>query len=467
MYIQPGLSSHSSGLGACVVPTGVTLRKLRLTDADRTAIGAALALGRAATAAEVRTHITNAIQRAVTLINRAAFPLRRPRATGAAGEPMRLRFRDAFGTMPEFVPTWRPAGQTWDIGAVVRERLRCAAKIMSEGDIEFVAWGPGSCPFAHTWVAGTWAVVQAGRYRVCFGARFWRAAREGDGDGMATTILHESLHIYFDTIRHRLERWRFNSAGCYERYVLVANQLPVPAAVSGPCPSSAPVGDFPIPAPGGNAVAGLGSLGQFQLLDAATCPPAGFTTAQARTAVRRAIAIAIRIANTAAAKLESIEQKRKDNQPRSEEDKRVAKLFLFFFRHDPNHRISWAGNAPSGANVAYRLRKAAEALVKRGMHYRCACPGAPATRRGQAAHRGVHIDLCNAFWNVPAGLRMDAETFRAGVILHEILHVVIEPIDDAGPHRANDHCYEAFAMRAAGHAADPSDVRQCRPDRFS
>jgi hypothetical protein len=29
--------------------------------------------------------------------------------------------------------------------------------------------------------------------------------------------------------------------------------------------------------------------------------------------------------------------------------------------------------------------------------------------------------------------------------------------------RVNAHCYEAFAMRLAGHAADPSDVAQCRP----
>lgn len=466
MYLQLGQANRSSGLGACVVPAAVTLRELVLTDADRAAIGNALGLGRAATAAEVRTAITGAINRAVTLINRAAFPLRRPRAAGAAGEAMRIRFRDAFGRMPEFVPTWRPAGQTWDIGAVVRERLRCAAKIMSEGDIEFVAWGPGSCPFATTWEAGTWAVVQAGRYRICLGARFWRASREGDLDGLATTMLHECLHIYFDTIRHRLERWPFNRAACFERYVLVANQLPVPASVSRPCPSSAPVGDFPAPRAGGSKVAGLGSLGQVQLLDAATCPPAGLTMAQATRAVRRSIAIAKSIARTAAAKLDSIEQKRKSGQPRSEEDKRVAKLFLFFFRHDPNHPIPWAGNTPSGVNVAHRLRKAAEALEKRGLRYRCACPGAGAARRGQAAPGDTHIDLCNAFWNVPAGLRMDAETFRAGVILHETLHVIYDSINDAGAHRANDHCYEAFAMRAANHAADRADVRSCRPDRF-
>ena len=210
--------------------------------------------------------------------------------------------------------------------------------------------------------------------------------------------------------------------------------------------------------------ASLGSFGQFQLLDAATCPPAGFTNAQATRVVRRAIAVAIGIAKSAAAKLDSIEQKRVSGQPRSEADKKVAKLFLFFFRHDPNHPIPWADNKPSGVNVAHRLRKAAEALVKRGIHYRCACPGAPADQRGQAVPGGVHIDLCNAFWTVPAGLHMDAETFRAGVILHEALHVIFDTINDAGAHRANDHCYEAFAMRASGHGADRTDVCQCRSD---
>lgn len=205
-------------------------------------------------------------------------------------------------------------------------------------------------------------------------------------------------------------------------------------------------------------------LGQFQLLDAATCPPGGITNAQATAIVRRSIRVALGILKSAASKLESIEQKRVSGQPRSDEDKRVARLFLFFFRHDPNRPIPWADNKPSGVNVAHRLRRAADALVKRGLHYRCACPGAPLTRRGQAAPGGVHIDLCNAFWNVPAGLHMDAETFRAGVILHETLHVIYDSIDDAGAHRANDHCYEAFAMRAAGHAADRSDVSQCRPD---
>lgn len=209
--------------------------------------------------------------------------------------------------------------------------------------------------------------------------------------------------------------------------------------------------------------ASLGDLGQARVLDPGTCPPAGFTAAQATTAVRRAIAVARGILTSAVARLEAVEARRKSGQPRNDDEKRTARLFTFFFGHDPNLPIPWANNQPSGANVAVRYRWAAEALVKRGMRYRCACPGAPATRRGQTRHGDDHVDLCNAFWNVPAGLRMDAEAFRAGVILHEILHVIIEPVDDGGsPRRANAHCYEAFAMRVAGHAADPSDVRQCR-----
>src|SRR5262249_39296552 len=147
-------------------------------------------------------------------------------------------------------------------------------------------------------------------------------------------------------------------------------------------------------------------FGEFQLLDAATCPPAGsgLTAAQTRAIVLRAIKVAIGIANEAASRLEIIEEKRKQKQPRDANDKDIARLFLFFFRHDPDLPIPWAGNQASGANVAYRLRKVAKELVDRGMHYRCACPGAPATRRGQSAPGALDIELCNAFWNVPGGL---------------------------------------------------------------
>ena len=241
MYLQSEQRLGSTGLGLCVVPKQVSVRKLICTDADLAAIGAAMGKGRDLVIREVRTAIEDAVRRARVLIERAESQLKMPRATGQAGDAMRQRFRDAFGTAPEFVPTWRPAGERWDIGAVVRERLRCAAKIMSEGHIEFVAWGPLSCPFAVDWSDEPWAAVLGGRSRICLGQAFWQAAGRVDTEGMATTLLHECLHIFFDTMHHeRLERWPFNTTTCYERYVLLCSGIPIPPDVDEPCPSKLP-----------------------------------------------------------------------------------------------------------------------------------------------------------------------------------------------------------------------------------
>ena len=240
MYLQSEQRLGATGLGLCVVPKEVTIRKLVCTDADLAAIGAEMGKGRGLVIREVRIALEDAVRRALVLIERAESQLKKPRDTGQAGDAMRQRFRDAFGTAPEFVPTWRPAGQTWDMGGVVRERLRCAAKIMSEGDIEFVAWGPGSCPFTFDWTKRLWAVVESGRFRICLGQAFWRAAGRVDTEGMATTLLHECLHIYFDTIRHSQEKWAYNVATCYERYVLLCSGIPIPPAVNVPCPSKIP-----------------------------------------------------------------------------------------------------------------------------------------------------------------------------------------------------------------------------------
>lgn len=266
MYLQNEQRLGATGLGLCVVPTQVTIRKLICPDADLAAIGVETGKGRDLVIREVRIAIEDAVRRAMVLIERAESQLKRPRATGRAGDAMRQRFRDAFGTAPEFVPTWRPAGQTWDVGGVVRERLRCAAKAMSEGDIEFVAWGPGSCPFAFDWATRPWAVVQGGRFRICLGQTFWQAAGRADTEGMATTLLHECLHIFFDTIRHRLEKWAYNTATCYERYVLLCSGIPIPPAVDVPCPSKIP--GAPVAAKSGKrrrpalAGAGIGGLAQ-------------------------------------------------------------------------------------------------------------------------------------------------------------------------------------------------------------
>src|SRR5262245_38388235 len=139
LYLRevPGLSycgvdagvQQVSGLGACVVPTTVSVRHLLCTNADLAAISAVV--GRAVSSAEVRAAITAAVEEAVRLLLAAAQPLSQPRPGSGPGVIMRQNFQEAFTVVPEFVPTWRPAGAKWDRGAVVRERLRCAARILA------------------------------------------------------------------------------------------------------------------------------------------------------------------------------------------------------------------------------------------------------------------------------------------------------------------------------------------------
>ncbi len=253
---QPGRGPRVNGLGACVVPASVSVRKLRCTAADLAAISGVV--GRPVSAAEVRTAITTAVEQAVRLLLNAAQPLSRPRPAPDSQEGVMLRqhFLDAFGVAPEFFPTWRPAGARWDRGAVVRERLRCAARILSNGSIRYRCWGPLSCrDFSTPWLPGHFARVRAGEFRICFGEAFWLDFRAGRATDLASTILHEALHIYFETIGDTRERGPFGLAACYERFVLLMNGLPLPQFVLDECASGLPRGDFPLPRPGGPRIA--------------------------------------------------------------------------------------------------------------------------------------------------------------------------------------------------------------------
>ncbi len=231
----------------CVVPKRLTVRKLRCDAGDLGPIGAVVK--RAVTAAEVRGAIGAGAELAVTWLVSAADALKRPRPKAAAGEPMRLNFRDAFGTAPEFVPSWRQGGAKWDRGDVVRKRLLCAAKIVAGGFIEYVCWGPRSCPYPYAWRPTTWAVVQAGRYRICLGEAFWRAWKDGNTNDLAATLLHECLHIYFPTVRDTRDRGAFGFAACYERFVQLMNGIPLSDYVKETCRTGLPAGDYPPPRP--------------------------------------------------------------------------------------------------------------------------------------------------------------------------------------------------------------------------
>ena len=90
--------------------------------------------------------------------------------------------------------------------------------------------------------------------------------------------------------------------------------------------------------------------------------------------------------------------------------------------------------------------------------YRC-ITGCPATTnaRTNAADDPSLVRLCPRFFNRAAGLPLNNQFFRAGVILHEMLHLLFfeffhhpgHPSGDPVRRRDNAHCYEAFALRLA------------------
>jgi hypothetical protein len=197
------------------------------------------------------------------------------------------------------------------------------------------------------------------------------------------------------------------------------------------------------------------------------CPP--FAAGQCRNVLRQAIRASIFLASNAASRLELASKAEGRVSPRDDD---LVRKFHFFFGHDPSRPVPWAGNKVSGLVVAHRYRKAAEALQGRGTLYRCGCPGAGPGVRAITNWDAEHnvINLCPIFWNPPPGLHLSNRYFRAGVILHEMLHLLYHeffhhpghPSGDPARRRDEPHCYEAFALRAAGHAADPSDVTSCR-----
>lgn len=189
------------------------------------------------------------------------------------------------------------------------------------------------------------------------------------------------------------------------------------------------------------------------------CAPAA--VAQCRNVLYQAVREAIKLADGAAKKLE-------DRTPEA------VRLFNFFFAHNPAHPIPWAGNEESAISVVKRLRAVAKALQKGGRNtlFRClvttpGCPDTDLTCCDSNTNAWITtpntVNLCAQFWNPPAGLRgLPAAYFRAGVIIHEMLHLLYNEFLLHGPRRANAHCYEAFALRVAGFGANPSDVCACR-----
>ena len=219
------------------------------------------------------------------------------------------------------------------------------------------------------------------------------------------------------------------------------------------------------PAGGWESVASVAPISapvHFEFPPPAGCP--ALTEAQYRGILRQAVMEAIRLANNAASKLEAATAFAPDG--RDKDARETARLFTFFFCHDPSLPVPWANNEASGGSVAKRLRAIARELGGgRRITFRCD----PHCNAGERAHTNQNtepnvINLCALFWNPPPGPGLPAEGFRAGVILHEMLHVLFTDFFHHDPEerkRNNAHCYRAFILRAGGYGQDLPALDRC------
>lgn len=148
-------------------------------------------------------------------------------------------FREAFGTSPEFVPSWRLPSYSWkDRGGLVAIRLRSAAKILDEGWIRYFCWGsPAHCPECTGDPSTYYACSSWKRYIICLGEDFWKDWQNRRTVSMISTLLHECFHIYYGHLIGHGERGRYSDANCYVRFVLRFNGQPVPPRIASRCPT--------------------------------------------------------------------------------------------------------------------------------------------------------------------------------------------------------------------------------------
>ena len=120
-----------------------------------------------------------------------------------------------------------------DFGDLIATRLESAAKIIDGGWIKYNCFeSTAHCPEC---TPSYWACSSfKGKYIICLGRDFWKAWSLRDFDGMATTLIHEALHIYFG--RAVTDSGSSGNANCYERFLLAANGRTIPASVTAACP---------------------------------------------------------------------------------------------------------------------------------------------------------------------------------------------------------------------------------------
>jgi hypothetical protein len=138
-------------------------------------------------------------------------------------------FRGVFNVPPTFVPDWRPANARWrDLGDLVAIRLERAASILGGGHMRLFCWGSAAHCAECTGAPTTYRACSSyrGSYRICIGREWWQWFRQGRRGFMASTLLHEALHVYFVLEHHRaaIGRPSDNNPHCYDTLVARLNR---------------------------------------------------------------------------------------------------------------------------------------------------------------------------------------------------------------------------------------------------
>ena len=190
----------------------------------------------------------------------------------------------------------------------------------------------------------------------------------------------------------------------------------------------------------------------FRFQCTAGCSP--FPALVCQGVISQEILDAVQLALNASRKLEA--------NPR---DPRTVSELRSVFDHDPALPLPWPGIRNSGTRFARRFRAVARALRGAGTLYRCdGCtqlreyPVGSILDAHAIAIPPNEVILCPSFWGLPVFL-------RAGVVLHEMFHLRFDPCFGHGvceTKRTSAYCYEAFALRVAGHSPEQLVLVRCK-----
>ena len=192
-----------------------------------------------ARAIELLDNAINQLQTARNSIRGGAAP-----AAPVVSNAVRQAFQRRFGMNTGDRNIWTQSSAR-TVLTVIR-RLRGARQSLADGWMKYTCLGPaapatvtlngaGGRTCTVEGCAGEVAFTCGGISRIVLCRPFWRddANSVQSLDFQASTLLHETVHIYFAFIS---DTGNFVNAHCYEQFVLDLNGLAVPADFVGSCP---------------------------------------------------------------------------------------------------------------------------------------------------------------------------------------------------------------------------------------